>query len=272
MPQYPLLLKYMAYNGRRTVSLRVVKAVFKSKRKLDNLDILNQLLSFIEPLLKDDEKLDEEPEVYEFEEEQECVAKLIHLVSNDNLDVYYEILQRIKKELIQGGIKRMKYTFPSFIFNLFKYIYMLDALITKNKPKTSTHSGAFSEEEEEDTKADHAKVPSVTIQKVFYQINELLGMITSSYPEITLRLFLQAAQVINNIDNNTDLEDLAYDFISTSLLIYQDELSDSDEKLSAIKLIVSTISHLQCFDNDNYDTLASNAAQYCNKLLKKPDQ
>ena len=170
-----------------------MKAVFKSKRKLDNLDILNQLLSFIEPLLKDDEKLDEEPEVYEFEEEQECVSKLIHLVSNDNLDVYYEILQRIKKELIQGGIKRMKYTFPSFIFNLFKYIYMLDALITKNKPKTSTHSGAFSEEEEEDTKADHAKVPSVTIQKVFYQINELLGMITSSYPEITLRLFLQAS-------------------------------------------------------------------------------
>jgi hypothetical protein len=62
--------------------------------------------------------------------------------------------------------------------------------------------------------------------------------------------------------NNVELEDLAYDFISTSLLVYQDELSDSDEKLRGIKLIVSTISHLECFDADNYDTLASNAAQY----------
>jgi hypothetical protein len=33
------------------------------------------------------------------------------------------------------------------------------------------------------------------------------------------------------------LDETAYDFISTSLLVYQDELSDSDEKLRAIKLI-----------------------------------
>lgn len=105
-------------------------------------------------------------------------------------------------------------------------------------------------------------MPSITIQKVFYQVNELLGQITSAHPEITLRLFCQAAQVIDRIMNNHDLEDLAYDFISTALLVYQDELSDSEEKLRAIKLIVSTISHLECFDSDNYDTLASNAAQY----------
>lgn len=261
MPQYPLLLKYMAYNGRRTVSLRIVKALFKSKRKLDSMDILTQLLSFIEPLLKDDENAEEEPEAYEFEEEQESVSKLIHLIYNDDLDTYYSLLQRIKKELVQGGTKRMKYTLPSFIFNLFKYIYMLDDCITKNKNKENPRTGDYSEEDEED-KGPVPKLPSVTIQKVFYQINELLGVITSSYPEVTLRLFCQAAQVIDNIMNNADLEDLAYDFISTSLLVYQDELSDSEEKLSAIKLIVSTISHLQCFEHDNYDTLASNAAQY----------
>lgn len=261
MPQYPQLLKYMAYTGRRTVSLRIVKAVFKSKRKLDSMEIINQLLSFVEPLIKDDENAEEEPEAYEFEEEQESVAKLIHLIYNEDLDTYYNLLQRIKKELTQGGTKRMKYTLPSFIFNLFKYIYLLDNCVTLNKEKDNPRVGDYSEEEEEEKKVV-PKMPSVTIQKVFYQINELLGTITSAYPEITLRLFCQAAQVIDNIRNNVELEDLAYDFISTSLLVYQDELSDSDEKLRAIKLIVGTISHLQCFDNDNYDTLASNAAQY----------
>ena len=126
MPQYPILLKYMAFGSRRTVSLRIVKAVFKAKRKLDNLEIVNQLLSFIEPLLKDDEELKEDVEVYEFEEEQESVAKMLHLINNNDLDSYYEILQRFKKELVQGGIKRMKYTMPSYIFNLFKFIYLLD--------------------------------------------------------------------------------------------------------------------------------------------------
>lgn len=126
MPQYPMLLKYMAFSSRRTVSLRIVKAVFKSKRKLDNLEIVNQLLSFIEPLLKDDDDGAEEVEAYEFEEEQESVAKMLHLISNDDLDSYYNILQRFKKELVQGGIKRMKYTMPSYIFNLFRFIYLLD--------------------------------------------------------------------------------------------------------------------------------------------------
>lgn len=243
MPQYPLLLKYMAYNGRRTVSLRILKAVFKSKKKIDNMDMLNQLLSFIEPLLRDDEESEEEQEAYEFSEEQECVSKLIHLIYNDDLDVYYNLLQRIKKELTQGGIKRMKYTLPSFIFNLFQFIYALDGLIIKHKDRENPRTD-YSEEDDADT-GPLPKIPSITIQKVFYQINELLGLITSSYPEVTLRLFCQAAQVIDNITNNLDLEDLAYDFISTALLVYQDELSDSDEKLCAIKLIVSTISHLQ---------------------------
>lgn len=268
MPQYPMLLKYMAFGSRRTVSLRIVKAVFKSKRKLDNIDLINQLLTFIEPLLRDDENGSDDVEPYEFEEEQESVAKMLHLIKNDDLEVYFEILKRFRKEIEQGGIKRMKYTLPSYIFNLFRYIYLLDSLITRHKRKENPAS--FSEDEEEIEILP--KLPSITIQKVFYQINEMLEKITSAYPEITLRLFCQAAQVIDGIDNNLDLEDLAYDFISTSLLVYQDELSDSDSKLSAIKLIVATISHLRCFDADNYDTLATNAAQYCNKLLKKPDQ
>lgn len=270
MPQYPMLLKYMAFSSRRTVSLRIVKAVFKSKRKLDNLEIVNQLLSFIEPLLKDDDDGAEEVEAYEFEEEQESVAKMLHLISNDDLDSYYNILQRFKKELVQGGIKRMKYTMPSYIFNLFRFIYLLDDWITRNKQKEG--SAGYNEDEEETPLPPPPKLPSITIQKVFYQINELLGLITSAYPDVTLRLFWQATQVIDRIQNNYDLEDLAYDFISTSLIVYQDELSDSEEKLIAIKLIVATISHLQCFDSDSYDTLATNAAQYCNKLLKKTDQ
>jgi len=121
----------------------------------------------------------------------------------------------------------------------------------------------FISEDESEDNGPVQKLPSVTIQKVFSQISDLLGEITTDYPEITLKLYCQSAQVIDKIVNKSDeLEEIAYDFISNSLIVYQDELSDSDEKLKAIKLIVSTISHLECFDNDNYDTLASNAAQY----------
>lgn len=203
MPQYPMLLKYMAFSSRRTVSLRIVKAVFKSKRKLDNIEIVNQLLSFIEPLLKDDADAKEEVEAYEFEEEQESVAKMLHLIANDDLDQYYAILQRFKKELLQGGIGRMKYTLPSYIYNLFRFVYLLDDCLIRNK---QLEDPSYTPEEGE--VAPPAVPKSIGIQKVFFEVNELLGKITSEYPEITLRLLCQAAQVIDRIDNNYDLDEL----------------------------------------------------------------
>jgi len=54
------------------------------------------------------------------------------------------------------------------------------------------------------------------------------------------------------------------------LLIYEEEISDSEAKFAAINLIVSTIFTLNCFGPENFDTLVTNTVSYCSKLLKKP--
>ncbi len=72
--------------------------------------------------------------------------------------------------------------------------------------------------------------------------------------------------------NFADLEELAYDFCSNSLIIYEEELSDSDSKFSAINLIVTTVFNLVCFGQENFDTLITNTVSYCSRLLKKPAQ
>lgn len=54
-------------------------------------------------------------------------------------------------------------------------------------------------------------------------------------------MYLQAAEAINRIPNSNELEEEAYDFCTNSLLIYEEELSDSEAKFSAINLIVATI-------------------------------
>ena len=72
------------------------------------------------PLLQDDKDSGEE-EPYEFEEGQEAVAKLVHLVYHKtNIDLYYEILMKFKRIFVKGGIKRMKYSLPAMIFSLFR--------------------------------------------------------------------------------------------------------------------------------------------------------
>lgn len=71
------------------------------------------------PLLQDDKDSAAE-EAYEFEEGQEAVAKLVHLVKSKNLDLYFEILMKFKRIFVKGGHKRMRYTCPALIFALFR--------------------------------------------------------------------------------------------------------------------------------------------------------
>lgn len=40
MTHYPNLMKFLKFNNRKTVALRIVKAVLKAKKKLDNLEIV----------------------------------------------------------------------------------------------------------------------------------------------------------------------------------------------------------------------------------------
>ena len=168
------------------------------------------------------------------------------------------MLVKFKKIFQDGGENRQKYTVPPLVFQFFKFIYKLDHAVSQQGPDYEFQEGE-----------EHIELPDIDLQKAFYQVQELLSLIQTSYPELCLRLFMQAAQVINNIRNNGPLEELSYDFISTALLVYQDELSDSEQKMAAIKLITATIASLTHFDNENYDTLSTNAAQYCYKLLKK---
>ncbi len=160
----------------------------------------------------------------------------------------------------------MKYSLPALIFSLFRLSQEL-----VNRPVNHGDQEEVKNEEEDDD-MPQIKLPKVDQVKIFKCVGELVGMIKSQYPDMSLRLYLQAAEAINRIPNYHELEEEAYDFCTNSLLIYEEELSDSDAKFSAINLIVSTMFTLTCFGQDNYDTLVTNTVSYCSKLLKKPAQ
>lgn len=246
MNHYPTLMQYMKFSNKRTVALRIVKAVINDKNPLSSPKTVDQLIDFIMPLLQDDkDSAQEEP--YEFEEGQEAVAKLVHLVKHPrNLDLYFEILMKFKRIFVKGGVKRMKYTCPALIFALFR---LSSELLTK-----SDDSGSFMHSVEE-SKADEDELPLKLVKvdqiRIFKCVAELIGLVKAQYPELSLRLFLQGAEAINRLPNFQELEEMAYDFCSNSLLIYEEELSDSEAKFSAINLIVSTTFNLGCFGNEN---------------------
>lgn len=108
------------------------------------------------PLLQDDKDSSDE-DAYEFEESQESVAKLMHLVYHkSNSDLYYEILMKFKRVFVKGGIKRMKYTIPALVFSLFK---LSNELLIRAEHQEHDHD----EEEHKDEDNDE---PQVKLTKV----------------------------------------------------------------------------------------------------------
>lgn len=96
--------------------------------------------------------------------------------------------------------------------------------------------------------------------------------VQQNQPETALRLYLQAAEAMNQVPENQGMEELGYEFISQALTIQQDDLSDSESKQQAINLIVATLHTITMFGQENSDALISNTASFCQKLLKKNEQ
>ena len=57
--------------------------------------------------------------------------------------------------------------------------------------------------------------------------------------------------------------------MSQAYIIFEEEVTESENKVAALNLIVSTLYTLTCFGSENFDTLCANATSYSNKLLKK---
>jgi vacuolar protein sorting-associated protein 35 len=71
------------------------------------------------------------------------------------------------------------------------------------------------------------------------------------------------------LTNTLDLEDLAYEFMTTAYTIFEDEISETDAKVISLNLITTTLFNLTCFGAENFDTLCANCISYSGKLLKK---
>jgi hypothetical protein len=73
------------------------------------------------------------------------------------------------------------------------------------------------------------------------------------------------------IDTEKEHDEFTYDIASQAMMIYQDEINDSDTKFRSLYLILGTLNKTYSIGVDNLDTLNTNATQYSSKLLKKSD-
>ncbi|XP_074595818.1 vacuolar protein sorting 35 [Brevipalpus obovatus] len=222
-----------------------------SEEHLLELDEIRDFLKIVcEPFTRYEKKKDEEDEA--FADDQRTLGRFIHYllspfaVSQSHLDLHYLILEACKEILSPAGQESLQYIFPPIIFELLR-------LALK-------YSQSSSEKWKRKVKAIYQLVHNI-----------MLALNDSNCPGLCLRLYLQAALNANKTEPEM-FEIEANEFAEKAASIYEDEISDSKERLSTLLLIIGALKEMKFKNDESIEALRSQCPRFASRLLRKTDQ
>ena len=251
IPSYIPLLHAQAYVVRKAVALEVIDTLLTRHIYISTTKDANGVWDLVKVLIDDDVVpvsrnrnglgLEDDTIV----EGQAKLARMIHLLQNEDPSIQWELLQSARNSLVSAG-ERIRYTFPAIVMEAFRLIRAW---------KLKQH-----------TKSDWEQQSSAVYKFIHQAITTILQCPGTS--GMCLRLFLNAGQIADRCGS----EETAYEFFVQAFTIYEESITDSKSQFECVLLIVSALQQTRHFSRDNYDTLATKSALHGAKLLKKPDQ
>ncbi|KAG6776595.1 hypothetical protein POTOM_020116 [Populus tomentosa] len=255
LSNYPRVMDCLDDETNKVMAMVIVQSIMKNNTCISTADKIEVLFELLKGLIKGldgtaADELDEE----DFNEEQSSVARLIHMLYNDDSEEMLKIICTVRKHIMAGGPTRLPFTVPPLIFSALRLVRKLQA-----------QDGNVVGEEE-----------PATPKKIFQLLNETIEALSSvPSPELALRLYLQCAQAANDYD----LEPVAYEFFTQAFILYEEEVVDSKAQVTAMHLIIGALQRMNVLGVENRDTLTHKATgvivlayPYSAKLLKRPDQ
>ncbi|KAH8509620.1 hypothetical protein H0E87_011396 [Populus deltoides] len=248
LSNYPRVMDCLHDETNKVMAMVIIQSIMKNNTCISTADEIEVLFELLKGLIKGldgtaADELDEE----DFNEEQNSVARLIHMLYNDDSEEMLKIICTVRKHIMAGGPTRLPFTVPPLIFSALRLVRKLQA-----------QDGNVVGEEE-----------PATPKKIFQLLNETIEALSSvPSPELALRLYLQCAQAANDCD----LEPVAYEFFTQAFILYEEEVVDSKAQVTAMHLIIGALQRMNVLGVENRDTLTHKATGYSAKLLKRPDQ
>lgn len=248
LSNYPRIMDYLDNDTNKVMAMVIIQNILKNYTCISTADQVEALFELIKGLIKDiDGSSEDEVDEEDFNEEQNSVARLIHMLYNDDPDEMLKIICTVQKHIMTGGQRRLPFTVPPLVFSALKLVRRLQG---------------------QDGEADGEEAPA-SPKKIFRLMNQTIEALSSiPSPDLALRLYLQCAEAASDCD----LEPIAYEFFTQAFILYEEEIADSKAQFTAIHLIIGTLQRINAFGVENRDTLTHKATGYSAKLLKKADQ
>ncbi len=114
-----------------------------------------------------------------------------------------------------------------------------------------------------------AVLEGLSSRKVFQFVHEVVTGIAPQVPAQALQLFLQSALAADK----TNLQAIAYEFMSQACILYEDEIaSESKDQLRSLIYMAGTLRACYNFNTEDYESLVTKTTYYASKLHKKSEQ
>uniref|UniRef100_A0A6N2K9C8 Vacuolar protein sorting-associated protein 35 n=1 Tax=Salix viminalis TaxID=40686 RepID=A0A6N2K9C8_SALVM len=234
LSNYPHVMDCLDDETNKVMAMVIIQSAMKNKTCISTADKVEVLFELIKGLIKDlDETAKDELDEEDFKEEQNSVARLIHMLYNDDSEEMLKIFRAVRKHIMAGGSQRLPFTVPPLVFSALRLVRKLqgqDGNVVGEEPATP--------------------------KKIFQLLNETIEALSSvSSPELALRLYLQCAEAANDCD----LESVAYEFFTRAFILYEEEVADSKTQVTALHLIIGALQRMHVFGVENRDTLTHKA-------------
>lgn len=256
LPHFIPLLHAQPFPTRRAVAGEVARSLLRNETKITSVDDFEGVLEILKVIIKEGVQ---QPSGYaggpaqrrpmeteETIEEQGWLARMVHLIQSDSNDTQFKLLQTAHKHFAEGN-DRVKYTTPALI---------TQSLKLARRYKTREHLD------------DNWSSQSSALYKFMHKAISTLYTRVNGAAELSLRLFISCGQVADQ----SNFEEVAYEFFAQAFTIYEESISDSRSQFQAVCVIASGLHTTRNFSKENYDTLITKCALHGSKLLKKPDQ
>ncbi|KAG4200021.1 hypothetical protein ERO13_A05G185100v2 [Gossypium hirsutum] len=247
LSNYPRVMDHLDNGTNKVMAMVIIESIMKNNTCISTADKVEVLFELIKGLIKDLDGATDELDEEDFKDEQNSVAKLIHMLYNNEPEEMLKIICIVWKHTMAGGPKRLPFTVPSLVFSALRLVRQMQG-------------------QEGDIVGEEVPATPKKIFQLLSQMIEALSAVPS--PELALRLYLQCAKAANGCD----LEYVAYEFFTQVFVLYEEEIANSKAQVTAIHLIIGALQRMNVFNVENRDTLTHKTTGYSARLLKKPDQ
>jgi vacuolar protein sorting-associated protein 35 len=195
-------------------------------------------------------------ENYQLEQNFTLVSRVLHLINDTNIEIYFKMLITARKYLGQGIPSSLSLTLPTLLalsYKLAQRIYAIE--------QAAIQLGA-------DEATTKAAMPPIRTKRILHFIHETLQQFSTYDPQQALRLYIQASLVADQLF----MEPISYEFVAQAFLTYEERISDSRQRLQALSYIMANIPNLRNWTRENYDNISQACFRHANAYMIKTDQ